>query len=288
MTVSGRAKFAIHSYYSLPGKLCELKAGDLFANAARSCLSTSAELSTEPLVLKGVAPLVLNIKGELQIVNDKELMLFFANDSGAKLNPNQKIVVCEVDVDLEPLHISALAFICEASATKAKAAQEKMIEALSEDKDLLSEVRQILGLRMRRGLLTGIDIQRIFQLKPGTAHNRLHATLGPPKPEHLCQQSEEKHEKPVPEPFADNASEISTESYMTEYLSAVCAALPLYEPETTQQAKALSHVMDRIDQFLETGEKPIDEEQLKKYIQDTFGDAATRAIESMLQEARWL
>lgn len=286
MAVTGQASFAIHTYYTLPGELSQMRADDLLATAAVNYLAPSAQIAAEPLALKGVIPLIAVVKGELRLINVKELLLFFSQAKNSKLHPSQEIVVCKVDVDFSPLQLKALDFVCEASATKGKQAQEKMVETLVKDDDLLTQVRQILGLKIRDGRLTGIDLQRIFTLKSGTAHNRLKAVESAQE-EHYEALEPEPDDVYLPADIIDDEGE-PVEAVSLGYIEAVELALGAYKPPNDRMNTEVNLMLNRFKEAKTGTGKPINEEELRDYINKKFGETLNQLIEKNMQEPNWI
>lgn len=279
MDIQGSAYFAIHPHYRLPGRLRTMPAAVLLAEAAADYVVNSGELVNEPLVLKGVVPLVVTTKGEPTIINVKELMLFFADAPRSRVHPHQEIMICEIGDDYPIEQVKALSFICEASATKAKRQQELMVQQLVDDKDLLSEVRHVLGLPVRAGKITAPDIARIFSLKGGTAHNRLHAVIG-----NLEEESETEREGRDEVAQRQGGSTNKEGNPLSEYSSIVLQVLSsLPEEEKVGDVKS---TIDRIKASKEPDEMPIDEERLKGFVNNCFSEAIKTQIANEVAAAK--
>lgn len=270
----GEDKFAIHSNYVLSGTKRPMRAENLLASAANKCLRDSAALSIEPLELWGVTPVVVSAKGDLTLVNECELLKWVRAMPDPMFNPNQEIYVFELAPGFTPLALKAIEYVFKARATKKKAAQEKMIRVLRDDRELLSEVRQIWALGIRGGKLAALDIARIFSLSSAVAHNRFHAVVKKPKSKPEVEQSVTDDE------VYSTANPLSTEGSESDYVQAVEAVLSRIDNAIPEQQQAIDAILGRISSAKLDGGKPIDVGELKTFIEDRFDTSVGSDIAS--------
>lgn len=269
----GEDKFAIHSTYVLSGTKRPMRAENLLASAANKCLRDSAALSIEPLELWGVTPVVASVKGELTLVNESELLKWVRAMPDPMFNPNQEIYVFELAPGFTPLALKAIEYVFEARATKKKAAQEKMIKGLRDDRELLSEVRQIWALGIRGGKLAALDIARIFSLSSAVAHNRFHAVVKKPKSKPEVKQNATEGEIDLP------ANTLSAEDSESNYVQAVETVLSDLGSVIPEQQQAVDAILERISGAKLEGGRPIDVAELRAYVKAYFDEQIILAIE---------
>lgn len=172
MTLNVDINYEILPSYLISGKLATTQAAKLLTKRGNQYLSESQTISRDPVYLRGAFPVYAISGGEHQLLNGAEVMKELLELPGFLVSPDQEIVVFQFEARFDSGQLKALEFIFKAETAQKKATQEKLLLMLIEDKELLSGIRQILGLPIGRGPLKDKDIARLFRVSPSTAHNR--------------------------------------------------------------------------------------------------------------------